>query len=133
MGRKDRGSKKGDWREDETPAAFHNPFAALAGRTADEPGPQDVVEPVSVEVDSPAVPTRAVVRLEKKGRGGKRVTTVQHLDLDAATLATWCKELRTQLGCGGQVEDDTLVLHGDQRDRLIRALEERGVRRVTRG
>jgi translation initiation factor 1 len=140
MGKKNRGSRnkagagKGDWREDDTPKAFHNPFAALAGRTATEPGPQETSEPVADDVEeASSPPARAVVRLEKKGRGGKRVTVVQHLGLPAAVLNVWCRELRTQMGCGGQVEDDTLVLHGDQRERLVRALEARGVGRVTRG
>lgn len=126
------GGKKGDWKDD-AGGAFNNPFAALAGKTADKPGPAPEATPEEPScTPEPTTPARAVVRLEKKGRGGKRVTVVSHLGLPAGELAAWCKALRTELGCGGQVEDDTLVIHGDQRDRLIRALEARGVKRVTR-
>jgi translation initiation factor 1 len=43
------------------------------------------------------------------------------------------KALKSALGCGGNVEDDRLVLQGDQRKRLPALLTERGVRKVTTG
>lgn len=135
VARRNKASKKGDWREDDRSDVFHNPFAALAGRTAPElMTAQETVDVVVDDVDDvEVVPARAVVRLEKKGRGGKQVTVVFHLGLDTDTLGVWCKALRSELGCGGQVEADTLVLHGDQRERVVRALQGRGVGRVTRG
>ncbi|HZI02954.1 MAG TPA: translation initiation factor, partial [Archangium sp.] len=45
----------------------------------------------------------------------------------------WVKALKGALGCGGTVEGETLVLQGDQRERLPALLEARGVRRVTVG
>jgi len=74
-----------------------------------------------------------VVRLERKGRGGKEVTVVEQLGLPAAALRDWLKALKDALGCGGAVEGDALVLQGDQRSRVRTLLEERGVRRVTVG
>jgi translation initiation factor 1 len=117
---------KGDWIESK--AALNNPFAAL-GTPSPVSDDAPVEPPKPVEV---ATPKRAVVRLERKGRGGKNVTLVSHLALPAEALESWCRELRKSLGCGGQVEDDTLVFHGDQRDRLASALEARGVGKVTR-
>jgi translation initiation factor 1 len=73
-------------------------------------------------------PARAVVRMERKGRGGKEVTVVEqleHVDLDE-----FLRELKNALGCGGAVENGTLVLQGDQRKRLPAILEARGVRKV---
>ncbi|MFP2957961.1 translation initiation factor [Myxococcus sp. 1LA] len=81
----------------------------------------------------PKGPARAVVRMERKGRGGKEVTVVEHLELPAAQREVWLKALKNSLGCGGVVEDDTLVLQGDQRERLPALLEARGVRKVTVG
>ncbi len=76
-------------------------------------------------------PARAVVRYQRKGRGGKEVTLVDKLELAPADLESWCRDLKRALGCGGAIEGDVIVLAGDQRERLPRLLEGRGVRRVT--
>lgn len=78
-------------------------------------------------------PARAVVRMERKGRGGKEVTVVEQLALKPKQLDEWLKALKNGLGCGGAVEGETLVLQGDQRKRLPALLEARGVRKVTVG
>jgi translation initiation factor 1 len=114
------------------PAPFHNPFAALGlQREALPPGPPPA--PVKSEAPDKKGPARAVVRLERKGRGGKEVTVVEQLGLPEAERDKWLKALKGSLGCGGAVEEDTLVLQGDQRERLPALLEARGVRRVTVG
>ncbi|HEY0253649.1 MAG TPA: translation initiation factor, partial [Kofleriaceae bacterium] len=63
-------------------------------------------------------PARAVVRMERKQRGGKEVTVIEKLGLPAKELEVWCKQLKQTLGCGGTVEADTIVLQGDFRPRL---------------
>ncbi len=78
-------------------------------------------------------PARAVVRLERKGRGGKEATVVEKLELPAAELARWADELKRSLGCGGGVEGDAVAVQGDQRDRVVRWLEGRGVKKVVKG
>jgi len=123
--------------EASAPAApFHNPFAAL-GLKREElpagPAPAPVKAEQSKGSKEPRGPARAVVRMERKGRGGKEVTVVEQLGLSAAELEKWLKALKGGLGCGGTVEEDTLVLQGDQRERLPALLEARGVRRVTVG
>ena len=45
----------------------------------------------------------------------------------------WLKALKGSLGCGGVVEEEALVLQGDQRERLPALLAARGVRKVTVG
>lgn len=122
-------------KKDEAPAApaapFHNPFAALAVKREELPaGPAPKPAPEPKEAKGPA---RAVVRMERKGRGGKEVTVVEQLGLRAAELETWLKALKNGLGCGGTVEGDALVLQGDQRERLPELLTARGVRKVTVG
>ncbi|GEN07336.1 translation initiation factor 1 [Myxococcus fulvus] len=113
------------------PAPFHNPFAALAAKR--EELPVGTVAPAPPSKPEPKGPARAVVRMERKGRGGKEVTVVEHLELPAPQREVWLKALKNSLGCGGVVEDDTLVLQGDQRERLPALLEARGVRKVTVG
>lgn len=78
-----------------------------------------------------AGPARAVVRMERAGRGGKVVTVVEKLGLPPRQLERWLSELKRSLGCGGVVERDALVLQGDNRDRVGALLEARGVRKVT--
>ena len=107
---------------------FNNPFGALAAKRGDLPQ-----GPVREEKRSPLIPARAVVRMERKGRGGKEVTVVEHLELGPADLERWLKALKGALGCGGVVEGEALVLQGDQRKRLPEILEARGIKRVTVG
>ncbi len=126
---------------------FHNPFAALRGLAE--------AAPAAVDADTTLVPVaggaaqrtrsapasagtskpipRAVVRLERSGRRGKEVTVVEHLAIATAARDEWLKALKAALGCGGTVEDERLVLQGDQRKRLPALLEARGVRKVTVG
>jgi translation initiation factor 1 len=82
---------------------------------------------------APPAPARAVVRLERKGRGGKEATVVEKLALAPAALESWSDAMKRALGCGGSVEGEALVLQGDQRERARRWLEGRGVRKVTMG
>jgi translation initiation factor 1 len=72
-----------------------------------------------------------VVRIERKGRGGKDATIIEQLGLPEAERERWLKELKARLGCGGAVEGEALVLQGDLRQRVEPLLRARGVRRVT--
>jgi len=78
-------------------------------------------------------PSRAVVRMERKGRGGKEATVIEKLELAPKLLEQWCKDLKQALGCGGTVEGDTIVLQGDLRPRVAAALTAKGVGKVTIG
>jgi len=113
---------------------FHNPFEALRGLA--------VPAPATGDADRPPAPTppngsklipRAVVRLERSGRGGKEVTVVEHLAIAPSAREEWVKALKAALGCGGTIEDERLVLQGDQRKRLPALLQARGVKKVTLG
>lgn len=114
---------------------FHNPFAALASQREALPSrPEPQAEPApATPAEAPRGPARAVVRMERKGRGGKEATVVEQLGLPAVQLETWLKALKQSLGCGGVIEGDTLVLQGDQRERLSELLKSRGVRKVSVG
>ncbi len=80
----------------------------------------------------PDIPRRAVVRIEKKGRGGRTVTRVEQLGLDPAALEGLATRLRRALGCGGAVEGTDVIVQGDVRDRVVAWLEAEGVRRISR-
>ena len=112
-----------------------HPFAGLAGLRDQLPAgtepPAASTEKAKAAKAEPRGPARAVVRYERKGRGGKEVTLVEKLDLGATALEAWCRELKRALGCGGSVEGSAILLAGDQRGRLTPLLEARGVRKIT--
>ena len=117
---------------------FHNPFDVLKslksmkGSLPERPSPEP--SPAKNEMPSGARPVpRAVVRLERAGRGGKDVTVVEHLAIPPSDRIVWLKALKAQLGCGGVVENEALVLQGDHRKRLPALLTARGVKKVTVG
>ena len=120
---------------------FHNPFDVL--RSLKTPSADREEERPAAPADSPAQAlslartsgtiARAVVRMERAGRGGKEVTVIEQLGLSATELASWLKALKSQLGCGGVVEEGAIVLQGDHRKRLPTILSARGVKKVTLG
>ncbi|WP_242357088.1 translation initiation factor [Anaeromyxobacter sp. SG64] len=130
MGKRDR---------DEGKPAPQAPFNAALARLR-ERLPEGWAPPAEAEraeeasaAPPPKGPARAVVRLERKGRGGKEATIVEKLALAPAALSAWADELKRALGCGGAVEEDAIVLQGDQRERARRWLEAKGVRKVILG
>jgi len=71
-----------------------------------------------------------VVRVSRqtKGRGGKSVTVVKGLALDAAALALLGKQLRTACGSGGTVKDGVIEIQGDHCELVMDALSKQGHR-----
>ena len=69
-----------------------------------------------------------VVRVSRqtKGRGGKSVTLVKGLALDAAALAVLGKQLRTACGSGGTVKDGVIEIQGDHCDLVMETLRKQG-------
>jgi translation initiation factor 1 len=69
-----------------------------------------------------------VVRVSREtaGRGGKAVTVVRGLALDAAALTLLAKQLKAVCGAGGTAKDDVIEVQGDHCDRVIEALKKQG-------
>ena len=74
----------------------------------------------------PAAPTTAAGRVrvgrEVAGRGGKGVTVVSGLTLDAAYLEELATRLKRMCGAGGAVKDGRIEIQGEHRDRLVAEL-----------
>ncbi len=72
------------------------------------------------------------VQRETKGRGGKSVTLVRGLALDAVALTALGKQLKAACGSGGTVKDGVIEVQGDHVLALMAALQKRGyvVKRV---
>jgi translation initiation factor 1 len=123
-------------RDKAPPAVATGPFnaalAGLAARMGDVPEAAAPAVPAAAPKPSGRPPpARAVVRMERAGRGGRTVTVVEKLELRPAELAVWLSDLKTALGCGGVVEGTALVLQGDSRERIGDWLGKRGVKKVT--
>jgi len=69
---------------------------------------------------------RVRVSREKQGRGGKTVTVVRGLALDAETLAALGKQLRAACGAGGTARDGVLEVQGDHVERVLAFLAQQG-------
>jgi translation initiation factor 1 len=69
-----------------------------------------------------------VVRVsrETKGRGGKAVTLVKGVLLDAAGLTELGKKLKNACGSGGTVKDGVIEVQGDHCDRVVELLKAQG-------
>lgn len=122
--------------------AFHQPFAGLAelrDELASKESPGEAPAPSGPPTDGASgeneegLGHKVVLRREKKGRGGKTVTRVCGLGLDAAALSKLAKELKRALGCGATVEDRDILLQGDQTERGAAFFERRGVKKVVIG
>jgi translation initiation factor 1 len=121
---------------DDRDPLLHRPFSGLPSSGVASAPPQLAVQ-ATPELPRPPLPKSgpawAVVRIERKGRGGKEVTVVEKLELRSSELDRWTKSLKQHLGCGGVVEGRAIVLQGDQRARTATWLEAKGVRKVTLG
>lgn len=118
-----------------TPSAapFNAAFGALAALKAElgeaSPPPPPASEPPKGKAAS-ALGNRVVLQRERKGHGGKTVTRVLGLSLDAAGLEGLAGDLKRGLGCGARVEAGEIVLQGDLTERAERWFKERGVKKV---
>ncbi|MDZ4771570.1 MAG: translation initiation factor [Planctomycetota bacterium] len=111
----------------------HNPFARLRadGKPA-QPSAREVANPTA-----PMAPLvskgRIIVRREKKGHGGKTVTIAEGEGLLGADLTALAREAAQALGVGARTEDGALQVQGDQSDRFVTWLAERGFGPISRG
>jgi len=118
----------------EAPKPAANPFAALRDKLGPlPPGPQPAASAAQPAPTQKRYTGRVTVRRERAGRGGKAVTHAEGPGLSGHPLEKLAKELAKALGTGARVEGTSIVVQGDQPERLAAALEERGFANVTRG
>jgi translation initiation factor 1 len=75
-----------------------------------------------------APPGDGIVRVsrETKGRGGKAVTVVRGLAVDAASLVKLAQQFKSACGSGGTVKDGAVEVQGDHCDKVIELLKAQG-------
>lgn len=66
------------------------------------------------------------VSRETKGRKGKGVTLVSGFALNAEEIKSIGKTLKQLCGTGGTVKDGVVEIQGDQRDKIVEYLKEKG-------
>lgn len=89
-------------------------YSTETGRTC--PDCRQAISACTCKAAARAAPVGdGVVRVSRqtKGRGGKTVTLVKGVALDAMSLATLGKQLRTVCGSGGTVKDGVIEIQGD--------------------
>jgi len=69
-----------------------------------------------------------VLRIEKKGRGGKVVTVLAGFTRDANALEELASRLKRSCGAGGTVKGLEVEIQGDVRDRVREILLKEGFR-----
>lgn len=75
---------------------------------------------------SVVLPRDQQVRVHREKRRGKWTTVINGLDPVATDLKGLAKELRSSLGAGGTVTDETIEVQGDHRDTVVALLKDRG-------
>ena len=78
----------------------------------------------------PTAKAQQMVRVQptRGGKGGKTVTVIRGLELDAAGFKALLKKLKTRIGSGGTAKDGVIELQGDQVDLALELLSKEGYR-----
>ena len=67
-----------------------------------------------------------ICKFEKKGRNGKPVTLIEGFEGSEDELKNISKKIKTTLGIGGSEKDGVIVIQGDNRDKIMKILQEMG-------
>jgi translation initiation factor 1 len=73
------------------------------------------------------------VRREKGGRGGKTVTVLYGVPGSEDDRRRLLKELKQLCGCGGACKEGRIEIQGDQRDKIMTVLSEKGIKAKAAG
>jgi translation initiation factor 1 len=92
------------------------------------PGCRRPVAQCSCRQVASAPSSDGIVRVlrETKGRGGKAVTVVRGVPVDAAALLKLGQDLKAACGSGGTVKDGAIEVQGDHVEKVMALLQQRG-------
>jgi translation initiation factor 1 len=93
-----------------------------------EPGPEEKVEEASHELYVQKEPM--ICKFEK--RKGKATTIIEGYEGTDEDFKILAKEIKTKLSVGGTFKDDSIIIQGDYRDKIMEILKLKGfkVKRV---
>jgi predicted translation initiation factor SUI1 len=98
--------------------SFGTSLGALLGASLGKPAPNPASGPSADDVKN----ARVRVGREVAGRGGKGVSVITGLPLNAAGLEELATKLKKSCGAGGVAKDGRIEIQGDHRDRLLAEL-----------
>jgi len=116
----------------DTASSAKNAPNSRSSRAVQQAAPSDQRAAPSAPRTAPA-PERVTVRRQRSGRGGKTVTIAEGSGLAGRDLEGLAREIARGLGTGARVEDGTIVVQGEQPDRLVAWLAAHGFAFVGRG
>jgi translation initiation factor 1 len=101
-------------------------YSTESGRMC--PGCRRPVAQCSCRQAAAVAPSDGIVRVQRetKGRGGKAVTVVRGVPVDAAGLVKLGQELKASCGSGGTVKDGIVEVQGDHVEKVMALLQQRG-------
>ena len=67
-----------------------------------------------------------ICKFEKKGRNGKPVIIIEGFEGTEEELKQISKKIKTTLGIGGSEKDGIIVIQGDNRDKIMKILQDMG-------
>ncbi len=70
------------------------------------------------------------IRLDRKQRGGKTVTLIEGFIGTSSDLEQLTKQLKISCGTGGSAKEWTIIMQGDQRDKLHTWLLQKGYKKT---
>ena len=111
--------KSNNWQDDAP--AMQSPFGALAQlkKTPSAPVELQAKATDNKQKTTVVLPKMKSSRIERAQRGGKTVTVVSfHGSPSEEAKSAWLKMAKSKLGVGGTIEDENVILQGDQRERL---------------
>jgi translation initiation factor 1 len=93
-----------------------------------EPGPEEAIEAIAHELYVQKEPM--ICKFEK--RKGKATTIIEGYEGTDEDFKILSKEIKTKLSVGGSFKDDSIIIQGDYRDKIMVILKEKGfkVKRV---
>lgn len=65
-------------------------------------------------------------KYEKKGRNGKPVTILENYNGTNEDLKLLAKDIKSKLGVGGSVKENSIVIQGNYRDKIMDILKNKG-------
>ena len=98
--------------------SFGTSLGSLLGPSLGKPAPDAAKGPSAQDKRD----ARVRVGREVAGRGGKGVSVVTGLPLNAAGLDALATQLKKSCGAGGVAKDGRIEIQGDHRDRLVAEL-----------
>ena len=85
------------------------------------------LEPEEEQVDTlPPSQQRLRIWLDRKQRKGKAVTLITGFEGSEDDLKALAKALKTYCGVGGSAKDYEIIVQGDQRDKVLKYLLDKG-------